>query len=540
MKHSIRLLLVTLLSWSLFIHPIAPSDCESFLTCVNVPECSQNSWASTCLFGKTFFSIRPQDSNSALRIARIATEDHHKLWGLNLTFGQQQSFAGKNNVLARWFLFNGCTTVSVGVPNDTTTFDVDGRQLGLITPNGSAGLIGQLSLNPSIKNFSTVFNAWFDLNNYVCGLWLRSYLTLVQAKTKLGLHSSTSNAAQSGNYAEGDYTTACNTAPIRYTSISQAFIGDESFGEIPSLQFGKYYSDSKTKTAFASIRLDLNYDFVKSGDGFFNAGGCLVIPTGNKPEGHYVFEPIVGANKAWQLGGTVLSSYNVLNNSEKNALNFYIDATLTYLFKSQQTRLFTLKNNGAGSQYMLLKVFDLSMGAVLDGERVANVFAGESKIGSNIMFDGSLMMHFEGCNGVFFDIGYNLWARSREKIASTVCLRKFYQDTYGVKGNLPLTEVDVESQLCIGNLQTASTSTLGAPAGADATTKVLDVCDIDFNAPLNPSVFSNKLFGSLGCSHNLRQWNSSINIFLEGEAEFGQKNRALNQWALNVNVGISL
>ena len=185
-------------------------------------------------------------------------------------------------------------------------------------------------------------------------------------------------------------------------------------------------------------------------------------------------------------------------------------------------------------------MFDLSVGSVLEGERAANIFAGQAHIGGNGMLDGSLMIHFERCNGFSCDIGYNLWARSKENIADTACLRKFTENTYGVKGNLPLTTVDAFSGLCIGDLTTASNSTLGSPALPDETTKVIEVCDIDFNAPLHPSTFSNKLFACMGYSHYLCRTDSNIRLFVEGEVEIGQKNKALNQWAFTLNVAVSL
>lgn len=523
-----------------FLDAACTPYCDSFLTCVTIPDDCQNSCSDPDFFGKTFFCIRPQDSNSALRLAKIATEDHTKSWGIDLSLGAQQSFARQKNLLAQWFLFNGCTTVTVGIPNDLTSFTVDGGQLGLLTTDGANGPLGILSLNPTLKNGIIVANAWFDLSAYVCGLWLRTYLTLAHTKTNLGMHACSTNVAQSGNYPEGAYTTDCNEAPLQYSSVCSAFMGNKSFGKIPDLKYAKFYNNSKKKTALASIRTDLNYDVIQSTDGFLNCGGCLVIPTGNKPQGHFIFEPMVGANGSWQIGGTLLGAYHCLRNSEKNSVDFYADATVTYVSKSKQTRVFSLKNNGAGSQYMLLKVFDLSVGAVLAGERVANVFAGQADIGGMGMFDGSLMMHFERCNGFCFDIGYNLWARSKEQIGDTAFLRKFTENTYGIKGNLPLTTIDSLSGLCIGDLTTASNSTLGNPAAPDATTKIVEVCDVDFNTPLQPSAFSNKLFISMGYSPSVECSDYTIRLFVEGEVEIGQKKKALNQWALNINVAVSL
>lgn len=535
-----RCLFTVLICFSSVLQSADLSYCDSFLTCVQAPQGCKKSCANQRCFGKTFFSIRPQDSNSAGRLIRMINEDHLQSWGVKLALGLQQSFSGNHNPLAKWFLFNGTDHITVGIPDDQQHFDVDGRQLGLTTVDGSAGQIGSLCLNPVLQNIIANVDAWVDLNALLCGLWLRTYLTIVRAKTTLGMKSITGHAAQSGNYPAGANTTNCNESPIQYTSICQAFIGDTSFGDIPALQYGKFYSDTMTKTALASIRFDLGYDVAKSSNGFFNCGACFIIPTGNKPNGLYIFEPVVGANGSWQLGAVMSGAYNCLYTSERTAADVCFDATLTYVCKSKQTRVFSLKNNGAGSQYMLLKEFDLSVGAVLAGQRVANVFAGQANIGGNVMFDGSVMLHVEKYNGLFFDIGYNLWARSKENISKNVCMRNFAENTYGIKGDLPLSKVDPSSALCIGDLTTATKSTLGVSAPADVTTMVLDVCDIDFCSPLHPSVFSNKLFAACGFSNDVNQCKASMNVLLEGEIEFGQKHLALNQWALNINVGFLL
>jgi len=521
---------------SIFLYPGAYYD--SFLSCVAIPKGHQKGCENQS-FGKTFFSIRPQDSNSALRIAKIVSEDHNVSWGFELSAGSQQSFARKNNLLAQWFLFNGCSTVTIGIPDTQNSFTVDGRQLGLMTQDGTAGPIGTFSLCPTIKNDLIIGNAWVDLSDCVSGLWFRTFLTIVRARTDLAMRASTKNSAQSGTYPSGAYTTDCQDAPLAYSSICSAFKGNKAFGTMPALEYGKFYSGSKTKTALASVRADLNYDFIQSERGFFNAGGCFLIPTGNKPHALYLFEPIVGANGCWQVGATLLGAYHCLP-CQNTTVDLYVDATATYLAKSKQTRVFSLKTNGAGSQYMLLKVFDLSISSVQAGERVANIFAGQADIGGNAMFDGSLMVHIAHSNGISFDVGYNLWARSAERIGDTACLRKLTQNTYGVKGNQPLSITDSFSGLCIGDLTTASHSTIGNPAPADDLTELVEVCDINFNAPLNPSAFSNKLFACIGYEHYLCNSNSTINLFIEGEVEIGQKQRALNQWAVNINVALSL
>jgi hypothetical protein len=510
--------------------------CNTFLSCVVLP-C--NNGCNGPLSGKTFFSIRPQDSNAVTRIIRIALEDYEQSWGFNVAGGVQRSFARGCNSLAQWFLPNGGQCVTVGMPDDEHCFAIDGGQFGLQTQDGLPGLMGALSLNPSIKNVIGTLNAWVNLDAITEGLFLRTYLTLVNAKTSLGMRTRTMNVAQSGVYPTSLYTVNCTDSPIAYHTLCQAFMGNVPFGDIPALSYAKFYGGSCSTTALASIRFDLGYDVVDAQDGFFNAGVCFLIPTGTRPTGRYLFEPVVGANRSWQVGVIFSGAYEGWQTT-KNAISLYVDATITYLTKAEQTRVFGLKNNGRGSQYLLLKKIDTQLSIVSQGERVANIFAGKAAIGGNVMADAALMLELARNNGLFFDLGYNFWMRSAERIAQTVCMRNFTPDTYGLKGDLLLSEFDTSADLCIGDVATASQSTLCRASAADATTVTLNVCDIDPNVPLHPSAFSNKIFAALGYSADVHNKATTMNIFVQGEVEFGQARRALNQWAVSLNIGFSL
>lgn len=537
------LLCVVFLGFNVPVQAAQCVGCDSVSTCIAVSQACDD----TKNFGKTFFSIRPQDSNSANRLVRLVNEDHSIqcddffAWGVDFTAGVQQSFTRNNrNPLAKWFLFNESDCVTVGIPNSVLSFDVDGRQLGLETADGLSGGIGNLCLNPRLQSIIGNINFWFDCNKLINGLWARTYFTVVRAQTKLGMSSVTRNVQKTGDYPDGDFTITCSGSPIENTSICQAFMGNHSFGNFPALNFGKYYGDSMSKVALSSVRFDIGYDAVKSLDGFFNCSACFLVPAGNAPQGNYLFEPIVGANKSWQLGAEFTGAYYGVYSSCNTDIDFYCDATITHLFKSSQTRTFALKNNGPGSQYLLLKIINECAGALLAGERAANIFSGQAKIGANVMFDGSMMFRFARTGGFFFDLGYNFWLRSKETISKTARLPNFAQNTYAIKGNEPLAEFNTSIEFCISDLATASKSTLAEPAPADVAPTFVTADDIDFNAALHPFACSNKLFAVLGYSSDLWHYNARINLSLEGEAEFGQKSRALNQWAVNINMGISI
>lgn len=509
-------------------------------------------------FGKTFFAIRPQDSNSARRITRtkdrlelfypsrrtIEKEDITELLykkfnvKIDLALEYQASFGSK---LGKWFSVNNNNCMSFGITG-SQSFDIDGTQLGLSARNNMLGSIGKFCIKPKIQNFIMDFDFQFNLDLITKKLWARIDLPFVIARTKLGLNTFNDTAAAFGSFPLGLFSLDCTETQIAYHSIASALNGDLGFGAVPALDFGRFSNHWSTKFNVAGIHIDLGYDFLRTKRCHFGMSLHVVTPTGTNSSGRFIFEPVIGANRCWQLGTNISASYNFYNNIyNERKIYFVFDATLTHLFKSKQSRLFSLKNNGAGSQFLLLKRFNAIGSALIGADRVANVLIGETKIGSDVMFDGAAMFKFNSYN-LFGNIGYNLWFRSKEKRSKTVCFRNFAENTLAIKGNLPLSEPQLSGTCnlppCMPNMSTSSKSTIGNPAPADDVNTFIGINDIDFGTPLNPSALSNKIFASIGYNFNFSQCNWEI--LLAGEVEFGYKRSALNQWGIMLIFGIAI
>ncbi len=581
-----------------------PSECTDNGTFKCSKDCNTNKNNNgSDVYGKTFFSIRPQDSNSARRLLalsnwknkkksitkeivmqKIEKEENIEITAeasdspvfvqekqpvlkeeitksivlvdnpchfFALTFEWQQSF--NKNDLAKWFSFNCSDCFTLGIVSPTESFDVDAEQFGLclattITTTVTSGLVGKVCMNPEIKNFIAELNLRFNLDEITCGLWTQVDFIVAHTKTNLNLCVVEDNSTEC-EFPSGLFTLDCSTTQAPYENIYQALLGDEPFGEVPCLQSAKLSNCSQSKTGLAAINFDLGYDFLNNECGDFSLFLHVVIPTGNKPKGKFVFEPIVGANKSWQLGLGFYGSSILCDNNDRK-ITLFCNSFLTHLFKSKQTRVFALKNNGAGSQYLLLKQFvftGITDGAnVIGADRVANILTGETGIGADIMFDGSLMFQYKHCNFIA-NLGYNFWIRTKEKRDDKVCFRNFAENSFGIKADLPLSQSTPftceETRVCASNFQTASQATLSNPFVPDEdssgcpTTVFLTACDIDFTAPLHPTALSNKIFGAIGyencgCKH-------PYFIQIAGEVEFGNNNKALDQWGVMLQGGFS-
>jgi len=140
----------------------------------------------------------------------------------------------------------------------------------------------------------------------------------------------------------------------------------------------------------------------------------VVIPTGNAPHGKWLFEPMVGNGRHWELGmGVNGSALLWQNEAEGKHCGFYGDMTLTHLFATKQNRVFDLKHKPL-SRYMLA-------GKMVGGNTekmapIANITASRVDVKINAQADLALWLNYTHKN-VTTDLGYNFWARSCEKVS---------------------------------------------------------------------------------------------------------------------------
>ena len=559
---------------------LAHVPCTVRVTCLECSDCDTTSLFSCGdnLYGKTFYSFRPQDSDSARQIvkqfyryiskkeentkpfevskeyaelfpssANRIVENYNNLQGSKhnaLTVTAQYSRSFSPNGLARWFFFNGTECMTVGIPDDEQTFDIDGSQIGLslgnmITTTLQTGPIGTLHAEPAIENILIEFDYYHDLESIKPGLWIDSLITLVHMTTDFNLVADNDASTQKDDFPAGLFTIdgagdpTCQTTPVPFDSILDALEGCKGWGSMARLSCSKFSRKKLHKFGVAGLHADLGYDFRKKETSYCAASFHVVVPTGSRPEGTYLFEPVIGANKSWQVGAT-LRGHHLIGQADKK-LGLYGYLVMTHLFKAKQTRVFALKNNGPGSQLLLLKKFNATGTALEEGQRVANILCGTTKIGAACMLDGSFLAQFN-YRKFYIDIGYNFWLRTREKRSKMICFKGFYENQLGIKGHLPLMSEQTigcpgTSAVCSYDLQTASQSTLQQPADADSCTTYLSAEDIDFGAGLHPMTWSNKIFGACALK------TEKVIAILSGSVEFGKQNSAVDQWSIALSLG---
>src|SRR5579885_139910 len=334
-----------------------------------------------------------------------------------------------------------------------------------------------IHFTPKIKNFVADVELYFGLAQWAEGLYARVHMPITWTKWNLHAQETIIDPAidnfvvdtPDDGYPDGYF----NPGPVLRTNVLDSALNFFNGSQAPllvgatdiignfvihSTRFDKLsYSKwnnccengSLSKTGVADFELVLGYNVACTDDGYFGLNIRTAAPTGNHPCGEFLFEPIVGNGGSWQLGGGIDTHAVLWRGEHDNTLSFYLDANLTHLFKACQKRCFDLCGK-PNSRYMLAQRLttntvglagDTIFGdttctdsnctpsdAQFDNEfsPVANLTMTKVKVSAAVQGDIALQFTYNNGNGFSYDLGYNFFGRSCEKICRV--------------GNTPLTD----------------------------------------------------------------------------------------------------
>jgi len=317
---------------------------------------------------------------------------------------------------------------------------------------------GELFLKPRIDNFIAAFDGYFGFDNLIPGLWMRIQAPITYTRWDLNIceyieclgsanhqpgyfNNSVVFGVEdpAGTYAQAfgvardnllksftDYV-VCGATPI---------LGkDVMFHHLKSARFLPAGDRKRRKGALADLHCTWGYDAWQTDWYYVSLGLAIVIPTGNRPEGTYAFEPIVGNGHHLEFGGLISSKITMWHDTHENqTLDLTINAHITHLFATHQRRTFDLKEK-PNSRYMLAQKMTTSVnnlfvntnagntaGSVEPLLQFDNVFmpvANISTVDVNVSVgwqtDAIIMLTYAKQN-MNWDIGYNIWGHGCESI----------------------------------------------------------------------------------------------------------------------------
>ncbi len=303
---------------------------------------------------------------------------------------------------------------------------------------------GSIFFKPRVENFIVDLGYYMGLDCWMQGLYLRLHAPFVHTRwnidTNCGNCVSIETPAinEDGSPKQFPLCYMGESVADAATSIKQALSGFFLFGDMTEPWCaGRFDFARQVRNGLADIDVILGYNWINDDCYHFGTYIQAVLPTGKKQKNVHVFSPVVGNGKFFELGAGV-SAHTVLWSGEDSNLALFLEGNVTHMFRSRQCRLFDLIDNGPFSRYMLLKEFETNGTSYTYANHMINATCftnREVHVSLAVKADFSLKLAYRWC-GFGFDLGYNGYGHSREKIELLCdsCPADIDKRKFGIKG----------------------------------------------------------------------------------------------------------
>lgn len=496
--------------------------------------------------GVTIFSPRSQSENLARQLVgwhpfihQYNKENNYGTFAINPSYSR--SVRGPR--IAQALFGTDVLTISGSQVMNRSCDDLLADYFGLAPDFHS-----RVRFDPNIKSFILGLQAFIGFNSWIKGLYLQINAPFVHTRWNLKPCEDVFNAGMlpfPARYMDQEEIQA------PHDSFVSALQCPVPFGQVKQpLCFG-LFNCAQSKSGMSDVQIALGYDFILKDSGHCGMNIRCAAPTGSRPGATFLLEPIVGNGKHWELGVGFSGQVLIWEKDGNKEISFFSDATLTHIFKSRQCRSFDLCCQGFGSRYMLLKQFD-SLGNYTGTLVPAiNVTTREVDVHNSLQFDIAVMFGFTFGNFIF-DIGYEGWIRSNERIS--LCCNDSLS-CFGAKG---IQNVSTS----VGTLSNATQTCQATIFGDDFEDqlcvidenfpKLLSDQDLNISSAQSPRLITHKLFIHTGakwdevCGYN---WSPFVGI--GGEIEFEGLNdddfcpddpyrTTLSQWSVWIKFGTEI
>ncbi len=299
-----------------------------------------------------------------------------------------------------------------------------------------------VTFNPRIQNFLVDFFGYVGLDGCYEGMYAWIQFPVTWTKWDLGFCERVIDAgvrpATAGTSApeaiDRDLLQPTFQAFLRGNQIAPIVQGDTTVN-FAALDCARIGCGSDTDTSVSEVRFALGYNFLLCEDYHFGLNLQASAPTGNKVCSNYLFAAQNGNDKHWELG-VGIDAHAILwrCEDEESHLGFYLDANITHMFKNSQRRCFDLcgkplsrymtaarvdTSNAVGVDPQITALGDETIfpAAVFSGEfaPIANITSFNVDVSVAVNADVVAMFNYT-CGNMSWDLGYNFWGRSCEKL----------------------------------------------------------------------------------------------------------------------------
>jgi hypothetical protein len=293
--------------------------------------------------------------------------------------------------------------------------------------------------------------------------------------------------------------------------------------------------NGNSETGIADIDLIIGYNFLYEPTKHFNASFGITFPTGNTPDGEYLFPAIVGNCNHWAIGCGLDAKFQIWKR-KKMTLDVLTACNYRYLFSSTEKRTpgliwpagtYANKRVFYGQWWLGAKKGDTTL------TPMANLITRDMTVYPGSHFDSVVQFAFNW-SGFTFDLGYNLFAKEAEKVrlkgeeccnpCATSCTPA---DCGGWRDNTyAISDLDwqTDSAFAAGDTYYSSSDWINREH------LCLDACT-------QPSVVTHKIYGGAGYAFN--DWDYPLMLGLGGSYEFETDNDSLDGWSVWAKIGVT-
>ena len=321
--------------------------------------------------------------------------------------------------IARYLLPFGKTQLKVREGCNSLT------NLGVNTPNNQDIIAENFNIVTNQKNFCSVldfkpkqtfagvgFAGYYQISN---STWVAFELPVIHVKNSLDF-------VETVTYAGGGAVVQ-SAAATSEGFDNTPFVPDMTTAfKNPYMLYGRI-DGSQSHTAVAYLNLKVGYTYIYEADRSLQVYGGVVLPTGNKPKGIYLFEPLVGNNKHF---GIILGSFFTRQfHTNRFAFDIAVDSNTQWLFPNTQVRPIDLAGK-PWSRYLGLyannnqRLLDAANTTVSSQMRYqtwgVNLLTQEVKVNPHFTTDLVFNFSFELPHNGAFDLGFRCYWQQDEDV----------------------------------------------------------------------------------------------------------------------------
>lgn len=289
------------------------------------------------------------------------------------------------------------------------------------------------------------------------------------------------------NHAPGYFTPQELNRDNLFCNFTQFITGGE-LNDLENLTFmplkySKISCKSLHQTRLLTVNITGFWEFLRKKRATLTAEVVWHIPTGTKPKGEYLFEPIVGNGRHTELGFALTSNVRLSHNQEKDrTFVWFARAHIMHLFDAKEkTRTFDLKNK-PNSRYMLAQQVTPDVQKNLQGNDVtadkqfntivtpvANLTTLKVDIGIKAQFDFStyFALYQEHTHWLF---GYRYRTRSCDDICMVDKCDELQKNCWALKGDTQLYGFAEHEAIALSATQHRATINYGKNLSPNGTT----------------------------------------------------------------------